>query len=92
MCTVQVSIAQDGNPSLAAQMQPQAITPWTPPANPPPGALTATAFIAGPSIGYKESWFSTNARWCQPSNQSSVTGPGERSWFHKRNGQRLCWR
>lgn len=77
---MQFNIAQDGNPSLAAQTQPQAITPWTPPANPPPGNLTATAFITGPSIGYKESWFSTNARWCQPGNQNSVTGPGEHSY------------
>ena len=75
---VQVNVAQTGNSVLAGQAQPQPVTPWSPPPNPPPGNLTAKAFITGFHPGFRESWFtSTPSRWCKPSTQDPVTGPGE---------------
>ena len=78
LCCPQFNVAQVNNTALASQAQPQPATPW----DPSPmgaGSLAATATVPSPSSSsaYKESWFSGGARWCKPSDQDAVTGPGE---------------
>ncbi len=80
LCLLQFNVAQVNNTGLAAQAQPQPATPWD---TSPIGTsnLAASAHVISPSssAAFKESWFSGGARWCKPSNQDAVTGPGELS-------------
>ncbi|CAL5227659.1 g10665 [Coccomyxa viridis] len=74
---VSFNVAQVNNTGLAAQAQPQPAAPWdgSPIGS---GSLAASAHVTSPSSShaFKESWFSGGARWCKPSNQDAVTGPG----------------
>ena len=81
---VQATVAQAGNAALASQAQPQPVTPWQPLAGTPPGNVSLQASIPTPATNaaYKESWFSSPGRWCQPSNQDPVTGPGQHCSLH----------
>ena len=78
LCSLQFNVAQVNNTGLAAQAQPQPAAPWdgSPIGS---GSLAASAHVTSPSSShaFKESWFSGGARWCKPSNQDAVTGPGE---------------
>ena len=77
-------MAQAGNAALAAQAQPQPATPWQYTAGTPPGNLSLLANIPTPAanVAYKESWYSSPGRWCKPSNQDPVTGPGQCCSLH----------
>ena len=81
---VQATVAQAGSAVLAAQTQPQPVTPWQPLAGTPPGNLSLQASIPTPATNaaYKESWYSNPGRWCKPSNQDPVTGPGQHCSLH----------
>ncbi|CAK0752182.1 hypothetical protein CVIRNUC_002126 [Coccomyxa viridis] len=72
------TVAQAGSTALAAQAQPQPVTPWQPVAGTPSGNLSMQASIPTPATNaaYKESWYNSPGRWCKPSNQDPVTGPG----------------
>ena len=93
VCCLQFNVAQVNNPGLAAQAQPQPVTPWYTSAI-SAGNLAASAQVVSPSssAAFKESWFSGGARWCKPSNQDAVTGPGALSpsphGTHERVGKR----
>ena len=77
-------MAQDGSAALASQAQPQPVTPWQPVAGIPPGNLSLQASIPTPATNaaYKESWYNNPGRWCKPSNQDPVTGPGQHCSLH----------
>lgn len=77
LCCPQFNVAQVNNTALAAQAQPQPATPWYA-SSISAGYLAANAVVLSPrpSAAFKESWFSGGARWCKPSNQDAVTGPG----------------
>ena len=78
MCCLQFGVAQVNNTALAAQAQPQPVTPWSPSLM-AAGSVSATAVVSSPasSGAFKSSWFSGGARWCKPSDQDAVAGPGE---------------
>ena len=81
---VQATVAQAGSTALAAQAQPQPVTPWQPVAGTPSGNLSMQASIPTPATNaaYKESWYNSPGRWCKPSNQDPVTGPGQHCSLH----------